>query len=98
MALIELVMPKMGESITEATILRWLKKVGDPVAQDETILEIATDKVDTEVPSPEVGVIAQILFEENAVVEVGKKIAIIGLGYVCLPLAVECGNKRRGGL
>ncbi len=77
MALIELVMPKMGESITEATILRWLKKVGDTVAQDETILEIATDKVDTEVPSPEAGVISQILFEENAVVEVGKKIAII---------------------
>ena len=77
MALVELVMPKMGESITEATILRWLKKVGDSVAQDETILEIATDKVDTEVPSPETGVITEILFEENAVVEVGKKIAVI---------------------
>ncbi len=77
MALVELVMPKMGESITEATILRWLKKVGDKVAQDETILEIATDKVDTEVPSPEAGVISEIFFEENAVVEVGKKIAII---------------------
>ena len=77
MAQIELVMPKMGESITEATILSWKKKVGDKVEQDETILEIATDKVDSEVPSPCSGVIAQILFEENAVVAVGKVIAMI---------------------
>jgi 2-oxoglutarate dehydrogenase E2 component (dihydrolipoamide succinyltransferase) len=77
MAQIELVMPKMGESIIEATILSWKKKVGDTVEQDETILEIATDKVDSEVPSPCSGVIAQILFEENAVVAVGKVIAMI---------------------
>jgi 2-oxoglutarate dehydrogenase E2 component (dihydrolipoamide succinyltransferase) len=77
MAQIELVMPKMGESIIEATILSWKKKVGDKVEQDETILEIATDKVDSEVPSPCSGVIAQILFEENAVVAVGKVIAMI---------------------
>jgi 2-oxoglutarate dehydrogenase E2 component (dihydrolipoamide succinyltransferase) len=77
MAKVELVMPKMGESIIEATILKWCKKVGDRVEQDETILEIATDKVDSEVPSPVSGVIAELLFEENAVVAVGKVIAMI---------------------
>jgi 2-oxoglutarate dehydrogenase E2 component (dihydrolipoamide succinyltransferase) len=77
MAQIELVMPKMGESIIEATILSWKKKVGDKVEQDETILEIATDKVDSEVPSPCSGVITQILFEENALVPVGQVIAMI---------------------
>ena len=70
-------MPKMGESIMEATILRWAKNVGDRVEADETILEIATDKVDSEVPSPTAGVIAEIFFKENDVVPVGKAIAII---------------------
>ncbi len=78
MAHIELIMPKMGESIMEATILKWVKQVGDTVDVDETILEIATDKVDSEVPSPVKGVIQEILFEENDVVEIGKAIAIIG--------------------
>lgn len=77
MAQVELIMPKMGESIMEATILRWAKNVGDRVEQDETILEIATDKVDSEVPSPTAGVITEILFKENDVVPVGKSIAII---------------------
>ena len=77
MAKVELVMPKMGESIIEATILKWHKQVGDRVEQDETILEIATDKVDSEVPSPVSGVISELLFEENAVVAVGKVIAMI---------------------
>lgn len=77
MAQVELIMPKMGESIMEATILSWKKKVGDPVEQDETILEIATDKVDSEVPSPSAGVITQLLFQENDVVPVGQVIAII---------------------
>ena len=70
-------MPKMGESIMEATILSWKKKVGDTIEQDETLLEIATDKVDSEVPSPVAGVIAEILFNENDVVSIGKTIAII---------------------
>ena len=78
MATVELVMPKMGESIIEATILTWNKQVGDTVEEDETILEIATDKVDSEVPSPVEGVIKEILFAEGDVVEVGKVIAIIG--------------------
>jgi 2-oxoglutarate dehydrogenase E2 component (dihydrolipoamide succinyltransferase) len=77
MAQIELIMPRMGESIVEATILRWVKNVGDTVKADETILEIATDKVDSEVPSPSDGVITQILYAENDVVAVGKIIAVI---------------------
>jgi len=77
MAKVELLMPKMGESIIEATILKWVKKVGDKVEMDETILEIATDKVDSEIPSPISGTIAEIFFPEDSVVEVGKVIAII---------------------
>lgn len=70
-------MPKMGESIIEATILNWVKQVGDEVEVDETILEIATDKVDSEVPSPVDGVIAKILFEPDTTVAVGQVIALI---------------------
>jgi 2-oxoglutarate dehydrogenase E2 component (dihydrolipoamide succinyltransferase) len=77
MARVDLVMPKMGESIIEATILKWNKKVGEKIGQDETLLEVATDKVDSEVPSPVDGVVAEILFPESAVVAVGKVIAII---------------------
>ena len=61
MARVELIMPKMGESIMEATILKWLKKPGDKVEQDESVLEVATDKVDTEVPSTHAGVLSEIL-------------------------------------
>lgn len=77
MAQVDLIMPKMGESIMEATILKWVKQVGDTVEVDETILEIATDKVDSEVPSPVSGTIAKLMFEENDTVEIGKTIAII---------------------
>ncbi|MBP2831576.1 2-oxo acid dehydrogenase subunit E2 [Aquimarina sp. U1-2] len=77
MSIVELKMPKMGESISEATILNWLKKVGDPVEEDETILEVATDKVDSEVPSPCSGVLSEIRFEPNEVVEIGAVIALI---------------------
>lgn len=77
MAKIELLMPKMGESIIEATILKWVKKVGDPVSVDDTVLEIATDKVDSEILSPADGVISEILFPENSVVGVGKVLAYI---------------------
>lgn len=73
----ELVMPKMGESIMEATILKWLKKPGDKIEQDESVLEVATDKVDTEVPSLYAGVLKEILAKEGEVVKVGKAIAII---------------------
>lgn len=77
MASIELIMPKMGESIMEATILSWLKKPGDKIEQDESVLEVATDKVDTEVPSTHAGVLKEILAKEGEVVKVGKPIAII---------------------
>ena len=77
MARVELIMPKMGESIIEATILNWVKGVGDTVQEDETVLEIATDKVDSEIPSPVSGKITEILFEKDAVVPVGQVIAIL---------------------
>lgn len=77
---VDVIMPKMGESIMEGTILTWHKKPGDKVERDETILEISTDKVDTEVPSPESGVITELLFKEGDVVEVGSVIAKIDVG------------------
>ncbi|GAB3335761.1 dihydrolipoamide acetyltransferase family protein [Marivirga atlantica] len=77
MATVEMVMPKMGESIMEATVLTWLKKEGDTIEQDESVLEVATDKVDTEVPALEGGVLKQILAQEGDIVAVGKPIAII---------------------
>jgi len=77
MATVDLVMPKMGESIMEATVLKWHKNPGDTVKMDETILEIATDKVDSEVPSTAAGTITEILFKENDVVPVGTVIARI---------------------
>jgi len=77
MALVELIMPKMGESIMEATILNWLKKPGDKIEQDESVLEVATDKVDTEVPSTHGGILKEILAKQGEVVQVGKPIAII---------------------
>ena len=77
MALVEMVMPKMGESIMEGTILTWLKKVGDTIEQDESVLEVATDKVDTEVPATHAGVLTEILAQEGDVIEVGKPIAVI---------------------
>jgi 2-oxoglutarate dehydrogenase E2 component (dihydrolipoamide succinyltransferase) len=70
-------MPKMGESIMEATILRWLKKPGDRIELDEAVLEIATDKVDSEVPSPVAGILTEVLYRENDVVAINKTIAII---------------------
>lgn len=70
-------MPQMGESVMEGTVIEWAKKVGDKVEVDETLLEIATDKVDTEVPSPEAGVLVEILVEADETVEVGQAIAII---------------------
>jgi len=75
---IDVIMPKMGESITEGTILEWKKNIGDTIALDETLLEISTDKVDSEVPSPAAGVVIELLFSVNDVVEVGIVIARVG--------------------
>jgi 2-oxoglutarate dehydrogenase E2 component (dihydrolipoamide succinyltransferase) len=80
MAVVDLIMPKLGESIMEATILKWHKQPGDPVKMDETVLEIATDKVDSEVPSTAEGVIEEILFNVNDVVPIGTAIARIRTG------------------
>ncbi len=80
MALVDLIMPKLGESIMEATILRWHKKPGDFIKMDETVLDIATDKVDSEVPSTVEGILSEVLFSENDVVPIGAVIARIKTG------------------
>ena len=72
MARFEILMPKMGESIIEATITKWLKRVGDQVNEDDAIAEIATDKVDSEIPSPVEGILEEILFSEGEVIPVGR--------------------------
>ena len=77
MAIVDLVMPKMGESIMEATVLKWHKKAGDSIKMDETLLDIATDKVDSEIPSTAAGTITELLYKENDVVPVGAIIARI---------------------
>lgn len=77
---IEVMMPQMGESVVEATVIGWNKSVGDEVEEDETLLEISTDKVDSEVPSPAAGILVEILAEENDTIEVGQPIAIISTG------------------
>ena len=91
MAKFELKLPKMGESVAEATITNWLKNVGDTIAMDESVLEIATDKVDSEVPSEVSGTLTEILFQVNDVVKVGQTIAIIETegGAVEAPKTVE---------
>ena len=77
MAKFELKLPKMGESVAEATITSWLKDVGDTIEADEAVLEIATDKVDSEVPSEVDGVLVEKLFDVDDVVQVGQTIAVI---------------------
>ncbi|PMC63513.1 pyruvate dehydrogenase complex dihydrolipoyllysine-residue acetyltransferase, partial [Corynebacterium tuscaniense] len=71
-------MPELGESVTEGTITTWLKSVGDTVEVDEPLLEVSTDKVDTEIPSPVAGTLVEILAEEDDTIEVGAVIARIG--------------------
>lgn len=93
MAIVDLILPKLGESIMEATILKWMKNVGDPVKMDESILEIATDKVDSEVPSTAEGTLYEILYNVNDVVPVDSVIARIktagGDDAVVLPTQKE---------
>lgn len=98
MASVEMLMPKMGESITEGTILTWLKKEGDSIDQDESVLEVATDKVDTEVPATHGGILRKILAKEGDVIAVGATIAIIetvgdSSDSVPKPAAVESVNE-----
>ena len=74
----DVTLPALGESVTEGTVTRWLKSVGDTVELDEPLLEVSTDKVDTEIPSPVAGKLTKILADEDDVVEVGGDLAIIG--------------------
>jgi pyruvate dehydrogenase E2 component (dihydrolipoamide acetyltransferase) len=75
---VDVVMPQMGVSVSEGTITKWTKQVGDQIEADETLLEISTDKVDTEVPSPASGVVSEILVQEGETVDVGTVLARIG--------------------
>jgi 2-oxoglutarate dehydrogenase E2 component (dihydrolipoamide succinyltransferase) len=84
----DVVLPALGESVTEGTVTRWLKKVGDTVAVDEPLVEISTDKVDTEIPSPVAGVVQQILVKEDETVSVGAVLAVVGDG-ASAPAAVR---------
>ena len=83
--LIEVIMPKMGESIQEGKILRWTKKVGEKITKDETILEISTDKVDSEIPSPVAGTLAKIVVQEQETVPVGTVIAFVQTDAAAAP-------------
>ncbi|MBO0853648.1 MAG: pyruvate dehydrogenase complex dihydrolipoyllysine-residue acetyltransferase, partial [Nocardia sp.] len=71
-------MPALGESVTEGTVTRWLKQEGDTVEVDEPLLEVSTDKVDTEIPSPAAGVLTKIVAQEDDVIEVGGELGVIG--------------------
>ncbi|WP_315852156.1 biotin/lipoyl-containing protein, partial [Prescottella equi] len=71
-------MPALGESVTEGTVTRWLKQEGDTVEVDEPLLEVSTDKVDTEIPSPAAGVLTKIVAQEDDVVDIGGELAVIG--------------------
>ncbi|MEN9737513.1 MAG: hypothetical protein RJA26_746 [Actinomycetota bacterium] len=83
----EVLLPALGESVTEGTVTRWLKKVGDTVAVDEPLVEVSTDKVDTEIPSPVAGVLQQILVNEDETAAVGAVLAIVGDGAAATPAA-----------
>src|SRR6187549_837458 len=74
----EVTLPALGESVTEGTVTRWLKQVGDQVAVDEPLLEVSTDKVDTEIPSPVAGTLLEIKADEDETVEVGAELCVIG--------------------
>src|SRR3954451_10344966 len=76
----DITLPQLGETVTEGTITRWFKKIGDAVAADEPLFEVSTDKVDTEVPSPSAGVLTEIRAQEGDTVPVGAVIAVVGSG------------------
>src|ERR1051325_5184165 len=74
---VSVTMPRLGESVTEGTVTRWLKQEGDRVEADEPLLEVSTDKVDTEIPAPASGVLSRIVVREDETVEVGSELAVI---------------------
>ncbi|HBX76227.1 MAG TPA: dihydrolipoyllysine-residue succinyltransferase, partial [Acidimicrobiaceae bacterium] len=83
----DIVMPQLGESVTEGTITKWFKQVGDSVAEDEILFEVSTDKVDSEVPSPTAGVIAEILVPEGETVDVGTPLVRLAEAGAAAPEA-----------
>lgn len=94
MPIVEMLMPKMGESIMEATVLTWLKKVGENITIDDSILEVATDKIDTEVPASHSGVLHQILIKEGQIAEIGKPICLIMSNSTDVPLNTSSNGKH----
>src|SRR3954449_9469882 len=92
----DVVMPQMGESIAEGTIVRWIKKVGDSIDRDEPLFEISTDKVDAEIPSPGAGVLLEIRVKEGDTVPVNSVVAVIGVAGE--QSDSESAGGRRGGL
>src|SRR5258705_2568742 len=86
---VSVTMPRLGESVTEGTVTRWLKKEGDAVQADEPLLEVSTDKVDTEIPAPASGVLTSIKVAEDETVEVGAELAVIDADGVAAPPPAE---------
>ena len=91
----DVTLPELGESVTEGTVSRWLKQVGDPVAADEPLLEVSTDKVDTEIPSPTSGTLLEIRVQEDETVEVGAVLAVIGEAGAAAPPSPEHGASNQ---
>src|SRR5438105_2584600 len=83
----DVTMPQLGETVTEGTITKWFKQVGDSIKADEPLFEVSTDKVDSEVPSPTSGIVSEILVQEGETVEVGVRLAVIGDGSASAPAA-----------
>src|SRR6266545_4463936 len=94
---LDVVMPQMGVSVSEGTITKWLKQQGEQVEADEPLLEISTDKVDTEVPSPGSGLLTEILVQEGETVDVGTKLAVIGGAGVTAPSPGSAARARDAG-
>ncbi|MBT2901435.1 biotin/lipoyl-containing protein, partial [Streptomyces sp. McG3] len=89
----DVTLPALGESVTEGTVTRWLKEVGEEVAEDEPLLEVSTDKVDTEIPAPVAGVLLEIVVGEDETAEVGAKLAVIGAPGASAPAAPKAEEK-----
>src|SRR5947207_2314093 len=93
----DVVMPQMGESIAEGTIVRWIKKVGDTVDRDEPLFEISTDKVDAEIPSPAAGVVSEIRVKEGETVAINTVVAVIGSAVAATSAPAASADKEPGG-
>ena len=93
----DVTMPQLGETVTEGTVTKWLKSVGEQVARDEPLFEVSTDKVDSEVPSPAEGVLSEIIVQEGDTVDVGERLAVIngdGSGSASAPAANVIARRR----